>query len=93
MYEILLFIYPIIVATVLGGFVSGLDRTFDEIELKIVDLYVTMPSSQVNNLIKMAQISSGDIQARGANNIPDFEYKEASINVKWNGYILKHSYI
>ena len=46
-----------------------------------------MPTSQVNNLIRMAQISSYDVQSKGANNIPDFKYEEASIVAKWNGYI------
>jgi len=63
-----------------------LNREFDEVELKIIDLYVTMPTSQLNNLIRMAQISSYDVQSKGANNIPDFKYEEASIVAKWNGY-------
>jgi len=74
-----------IVTTVFGAFLSGLNREFDEIDLKIVDLYVTMPTSQVNNLINMAQISSFDIQSKGANNIPDFKYENASVVAKWNG--------
>jgi len=52
----------------------------------MLDIYVTMPSNQVNNLINMAQISNNDIQSRGAANIPDFEYKEATVVVKYNGY-------
>ncbi|ORY77435.1 hypothetical protein LY90DRAFT_698497 [Neocallimastix californiae] len=44
-----------------------------------------MPTSQLNNLIRMAQISSYDVQSKGANNIPDFKYEEASIVAKWNG--------
>lgn len=69
----------------MGGFLSGLNREFDEIELKMVDLYVTMPTSEVNNLIKMAQVSSFDVQSKGAKNIPDFKYENASVVVKWNG--------
>jgi len=71
----------------LGGFINGLNREFDEIELSMVDLRVTMPSSEVNNLIKMAQVSSSDIQKKGAGNIPDFEYNEAKVVVEWKGYI------
>jgi len=48
-----------------------------------------MPTSEVNNLKKMAQVSSFQVQSQGAGNIPDFEYKDASIVVKYNGYILK----
>ncbi|OUM64688.1 hypothetical protein PIROE2DRAFT_69196, partial [Piromyces sp. E2] len=74
-----------LISTVLGGFLSGLNREFDEIEFKIVDLHVTMPKEQVNNLIKMAQISSSQVQMYGAGNIPDFEFKDATVVAEWNG--------
>jgi len=44
-----------------------------------------MPTSQVNSLINMAQISLNDVQTKGAGNIPDFEYNNATIVANWNG--------
>ncbi|ORX61246.1 hypothetical protein BCR36DRAFT_315777 [Piromyces finnis] len=76
---------PLLISTVLGGFLSGLKREFDEVEFKMIDFYFSMPTSKVNNLISMAQISKNDVQMKGANNIPDFEYKDATVVVKWNG--------
>jgi len=45
-----------------------------------------MPSSEVNNLIKYAQVSSGDIQSKGAGKIPDFKFENATMVAKWDGY-------
>jgi len=63
---------------------NGLNRTFDEVDNKIVDLYVSMPTSEVDNLIKLAQITSTQVQM-GAKNLPDFKYVNTTIVIKWNG--------
>jgi len=51
----------------------------------MVDLYVTMPSSKVEKLIEMAQVSLQMVENGNTKNIPDFKYEEAKIVAKWNG--------
>jgi len=80
-----LILIPLFFCAVIGGFISGLDRTFDEVEQKIIDLYITMPSNEVNKLINAAQVSNMDVQTRGAANIPDYKYDSATAVVKYNG--------
>jgi len=48
-----------------------------------------MPTSQVNSLIKAAQISQTDVQMKGAANIPDFKFENATVVANWNGYVKK----
>jgi len=52
----------------------------------MVDLYVTMPTSELNSLLETAQISYSEIQEKGSGNIPDFKYENATAVVKWEGY-------
>lgn len=80
-----LILIPLFFCAVIGSFISGLDRTFDEVEQKIIDIYVTMPSNELNKLINAAQVSNMDVQTRGAANIPDYKYDSATAVVKYNG--------
>ncbi|OUM66989.1 hypothetical protein PIROE2DRAFT_5732, partial [Piromyces sp. E2] len=82
--KVLLFI-PLLISSVLSAYLTGLNRTFDEAELQVIDLYVSMPSSEVNKLIKLAQVSNADIQSKGAGNIKDFKFENATMIAKWNG--------
>jgi hypothetical protein len=76
---------PLLIATVFcSTYLDGLNRTFDEIEQKVVDLYVTMPTAQVNDLLKKAQISVNDVSSNYGKK-EDFKYEEAKIVAKWNG--------
>jgi hypothetical protein len=79
-----IFFIPLFFTSTLCSYLTGLNRTFDEVELKIVDFYVTMPSSEVNKLINMAQISVEQVQSGYGKN-PDFKYEDAKIVAKWNG--------
>jgi len=47
-----------------------------------------MPSSEVNNLVKITQISTNQVQM-GAGNIKDFKYLNTTIIIKWDGYVIK----
>ncbi|ORX83868.1 coth-domain-containing protein [Anaeromyces robustus] len=80
-----LLLFFLLITTVFSEYLSGLNRTFDEIELKVVDLYVTLPEAEVNNLIKITQITEATIKSGGARNAKDFEYEGAVIVAKWNG--------
>jgi len=71
-----------------SSYLNGLSRSFDEAENKIVDLFVSMPSSEVNNLVKITQISTNQVQM-GAGNIKDFKYLNTTIIIKWDGYVIK----
>jgi len=51
----------------------------------MLDIRVTMPQEQVNNLLYMSQISSVDVQSKGAANIPDFKFEDATVVAKYNG--------
>jgi len=80
----LLLIFNVIYITV-GSYLDGLNRTFSEVDNKIVDLYVTMPEKEVSNLIDLAQVSQQQVSNHGANKLDDFEYEEAVIVAKYNG--------
>ncbi|KAG4087105.1 coth-domain-containing protein [Neocallimastix lanati (nom. inval.)] len=67
------------------NYLKDLDRSFDEAENKIVDLYVSIPKEEVNNLIKITQISLNQVQNGGAKNLADFKYVNTTILAKWNG--------
>ena len=69
-----------------GSYLDGLNRTFSEVDNKIVDLYVTMPEKEVSNLIDMTQISRDQVGGGRSKDIDDFEYEEAVIVAKYNGY-------
>ena len=69
-----------------GSYLDGLDRTFSVVDNKIVDLYVTMPEKEVSNLIDIAQVSQQQVSNHGARKLDDFEYEEAVIVAKYNGY-------
>jgi len=68
---------------VLCSYLSGLDRTFSEAEFKVVDLYVTMPESEIQNLIQSVQHSENQVQMGRTGE--DFKYQNATIVAKWNG--------
>lgn len=70
------------------NYLKGLERSFDEAENKIVDLYVTLPKDKLNELIKNVQISINQVQNGGAKNLPDFQYLNTTIVAKLNGYEL-----
>jgi len=59
----------------------------------MLDIRVTMPQEQVNNLLYMSQISTNDVNSKGAANIPDFEYKDAVVVAKYNGYSINILYL
>jgi len=63
-----------------SSYLEGLNRTFDEIEMEMVDFYVSMPETEVNNLIKLSQVSSVSI-----NSAKDFKYENTTIVIKYNG--------
>jgi len=80
--KVLIFI-PLLITSVLSSYLSGLDRSFDKIEKKIVDLYVSMPEQEIENLYKYTQIS--DSQMGMGTNSPDFEFNNAGLVIKYNG--------
>ncbi|ORX52073.1 hypothetical protein BCR36DRAFT_350232 [Piromyces finnis] len=80
-----LLLISVLITTVLGSYLNGLNRTFEEIDLTMVDLYVTMPPSEVEKLIEMAQVDSKMVENGNSINIPDFKYEDAKIIAKWNG--------
>eukprot|EP00833_Pecoramyces_ruminatium_P014954 jgi/Orpsp1_1/1188986/evm.model.d7180000068673.1 len=71
------------VSTVFCSYLSGLNRTYEEAESHVIDLYVTLPEDELEKLINTVQISSSDIQSGTAND--DYKYNEATIVAKWNG--------
>ncbi|KAG4097105.1 coth-domain-containing protein [Neocallimastix lanati (nom. inval.)] len=80
--KVLLFI-PLYITSVLCSYLSGLDRTFSEAEFKVVDLYVTMPEFEIQNLIQSVQHSENQVQMGRTGE--DFKYQNATIVAKWNG--------
>jgi len=52
----------------------------------MIDLYITMPSSEVNKLITLTQISTNQVSNGNAKNLEDFIFKEATLVAKLNGY-------
>jgi len=76
----------------MGSYLDGLDRTFKKIDNEIVDFYVTMPEDEVSDLIKIAQVSTNQVQNGKSKNLPDFKYEDANIIIKYNGYVLYYSY-
>jgi len=48
--------------------------------MEMVDFYVSMPETEVNNLIKLSQVSSVSI-----NSAKDFKYENTTIVIKYNG--------
>jgi len=70
----------------MGSFLDGLERSFSEVDNKIVDFYVTMPEEEVSNLVNITQVSSAQVQNGGSRNLDDFEYEEAVIVAKYDGY-------
>jgi len=74
-----------VIYSTMGSYLSDLDRTFNKIEHKIVDFYVTMPETEVSNLIKITQVSSAQVQNGRSKNLPDFKYENAVIVAKYNG--------
>jgi len=81
-----------------SSYLDGLNRTFDEIEQKIVDIYVTMPEEQVSILDKTS--GSTGTQRGGAGGFGgfggfgggfgggEFKYPNATIVMKWDEYAI-----
>jgi len=80
----LLFI-PLLVTSVLGSFLDGLNRSFDDAEKKIVDLYVSMPTEEVQKLVKAAQMSESQVQMSYGRNGSDFSFPNATMVIQWDG--------
>jgi len=54
----------------------------------MIDLYVTMPATEVEKLIQTAQIAENQVANGNAKNNPDFKYEEATMVIKLNGYVI-----
>jgi len=77
----LLFI-SLYISTVLGSYLSGLSRTFDEAESHVIDIHVTLPEDELEELINTVQISSSNFKN---DEHEDYKYSNATIVAKWNG--------
>jgi spore coat protein CotH len=80
-----LFIISLLISTALCSYISGLGRSFEEADFQMIDLYVTMPATEVEKLIQTAQIAENQVANGNAKNNPDFKYEEATMVIKLNG--------
>ncbi|KAL6611057.1 hypothetical protein LY90DRAFT_503181 [Neocallimastix californiae] len=83
-FLLLFLIFNVLQVIGIDTFLKGLERSFDEVENKIVDFYVTMPDEQIDELITMAQIRLDQVENGGARTLPDFKYYNTTIVVKYD---------
>ncbi|ORX55228.1 hypothetical protein BCR36DRAFT_581274 [Piromyces finnis] len=79
------FVLSLLVSTVLCSYLSGLERSFAEADFKMIDLYFTIPTTEVDKLLQIVQIAENQVANGQAKNLQDFIYKEASLAIKMNG--------
>ena len=46
-----------------------------------------MPTTEVEKLIEMSQIVVSQVSGYKGDSIPDFEYSEATLTIKMDGYV------
>jgi len=51
----------------------------------MLDLHVTMPQAELDNLLSMTQISYTELSEKGSGNLPDYKYENATVVVNWEG--------
>jgi len=81
----ILFVIPLLVSSVLCSYLKGLDRSFEEADFKMVDLYFSLPEKEVNSLIEVVQIDRNQTALDNINNLEDYTYKKAGLVAKLNG--------
>jgi len=69
----------------LSSYLGGLDRSFAEADFQMIDINVSMPTSEVDELLRIAQVSMQQVANGRAKNLPDFEYTNATLKIKLNG--------
>jgi len=58
---------------VYSKYLDNLDRSFDKIENKIVDIYIPLTDEEFKQLEKLTQVTLKQVQTSNPNNIEDFE--------------------
>ncbi|ORX75828.1 coth-domain-containing protein [Anaeromyces robustus] len=80
-------IFTILLAFCVGvysKYLDGLERSFEKIEEKIVDIIIPLSQEEYQNLIQLTQISPNQVQNGNAKNMEDFEAK-VNITIRYNG--------